>query len=272
MWNIGANEVRTKTNERGSKIKKRRVLKKWEFYAIVAEEMMTYVEEDRMEQMALCNNRSIGDISHSPMPIPRNHDMKSPTCMICSMEEGILRRVLKSGNTKARQFSRRKKHLAICSDPNCNILCHSTQPDESKIRRIPEYAGLSCFEIAHHPDCADLFIEISRKGKMYTRSVSKHPMTSKIAKIYETQLPRRSGRKRGRPKIGDIVTPNQTHPIVEIQTNTQMTSTDVMSLVSNITPAPATPTRKKRKQSDRLGVVTRILRNTRSRSSKKTKK
>ena len=272
VWNIGANEVRTKTNERGSKIKKRRVLKKWEFYAIVAEEMMTYVEEDCMEQMALCNNRSIGDISHSPMPIPRNHDMKSPTCMICSMEEGILRRVLKSGNTKARHFSRRKKHLAICSDPNCNILCHSTQPDESKIRRIPEYAGLSCFEIAHHPDCADLFIEISRKGKMYTRSVSKHPMTSKIAKIYETQLPRRSGRKRGRPKIGDIVTPNQTHPIVEIQTNTQMTSTDVMSLVSNITPAPATPTRKKRKQSDRLGVVTRILRNTRSRSSKKTKK
>ena len=46
MWNIGANETRTNSNiGRGGCTSKRKVLKKWEFYAIAAEEMMTYVDE-----------------------------------------------------------------------------------------------------------------------------------------------------------------------------------------------------------------------------------
>ena len=125
--------------------------------------------------------------------------MKAPTCMICSMEEAICQKVLQNG--QGRVCSRRKKHLAMCSDPNCNVVCHSCNPEESKIRKIPAFAGLSCFEIARHPDCNNLFVEVCRNGKTHTRSVLKHPVPNMITKTHQKQLPRRSERPRGRPKI-----------------------------------------------------------------------
>ena len=242
--------------------------------------MMTYVDESE-EQKDGTTKRRIGDTSHNPIPIPKTSNMKAPTCMICSMEEGILRKVLKKGKIKARQYSRRKKHLAICSDPNCNVVCHSTHPAESNIRKIPAFAGLSCFEVAHHPDCDNLFVDICRRGNTYTRSVRKHPITKMIAEIYESQLPRKSERPRGRPRRSNVVT-NQTQPIREIQTRgRQITSADAMSTVSNITTTPATKpaqtatttrTRaKKRKQNDEL-VASRPLHSTRSRSTRKRQK
>jgi len=125
--------------------------------------------------------------------------MKLPTCMVCSMEEGIMRKVQNHGNKKGRFYSRRRKHLSICSHPNCNIVCHSCCPVKSNMTDIPQFVGLTCFEIAHHPECEGLFINIQQGDKKYTRSVRNHPIPMTVQKIYERMQPRQSIRGRGRP-------------------------------------------------------------------------
>ena len=111
--------------------------------------------------------------------------MKAPTCMICSMEEGIQRNVSDDSRKKARKYSRRTAYLATCKDINCNIVCHTACPIEAKISTLPQFRGMSCFEIAHHEDCKNLFVQVERNGRMYTRSVRKHPIVTKMTKLYE---------------------------------------------------------------------------------------
>ena len=161
-WNLATNSE--DRNRRGGVVN-HRVLKKWEFYSVAAEEMMTYAEyeEHASEQQA-----HVQGTSHIPVPVPKNYHLKVPTCMICSMEEGIMRGVKNYKHSKGRHYSRRKQHLAVCSSPNCNIVCHTCCPKESKIRFLPQFATLSCFEIAHHNLCSNLFVEVRRKGKTYT--------------------------------------------------------------------------------------------------------
>ena len=67
------------------------------------------------------------------------------------------------------------------------------------MKDIPQFVGLTCFEIAHHPDCEGLFIDVKRGEKTYTRSVKNHPVPLSIKNIYERMQPRRSIRGRGRP-------------------------------------------------------------------------
>mmetsp|Transcript_19680 Transcript_19680/g.22283 ORF Transcript_19680/g.22283 Transcript_19680/m.22283 type:complete len:198 (-) Transcript_19680:46-639(-) len=157
--------------------------------------------------------------------------------MVCSMEETVCLKVLNNG--KGKVYSRRKKHLAICSDPNCNVVCHSCNPEESKIRKIPAFRGLSCFEIAHHPDCENLFIEVCRNGKngnTYTRSVLNHPVPKMITKIYEKQLPRRCETP---PTNSNEARNQETPPIRKIQRgSSRITSADARSIISNITTTP----------------------------------
>ena len=90
----------------------------------------------------------------------------------------------------------------MCSDPNCNVVCHSFNPEESKICKIPEFAGSSCFEIVHHPDHNELFAEVNRKENVHTQSALNYQVPKMITKACEKQLRRRSERPRGRPKIG----------------------------------------------------------------------
>ena len=180
--------------------KKIRRLLKWEFCSVASEEMMTYTDEDD-DGASIFSRRKIDNKQndHKPVPLPKDFHMKVPTCMICSMEEGIMRKVQNHENKKGRFFSRRKRNMVICSDPNCNIICHSTCLNETKIQKIPQFAGLTCFEIVHHPKCENLFVTINRKEKKYTRSVLNHQVPIMVKDIYEGMMPRQSNRGRGRP-------------------------------------------------------------------------
>ena len=142
----------------------RNKLLKWEFYSVAAEEMMTFADNIDIE----IEERQILSESHVPIPISSNRtktDMKAPTCMICSMEEGIQRNVFEDSRKKARKYSRRTSHLATCKDRNCNIICYTACPIEAKISTLPQFRGMSCFEIAHHEDCKKLFVEVERNGR-----------------------------------------------------------------------------------------------------------
>ena len=181
----------------------RKRLLKWEFYSVAAEEMMTFADN---EDIAIEDRRLFVE-SHVPIPIPKDReksDMKAPTCMICSMEEGVQRNVFDGKSKKARKYSRRKSHLAICKDKHCNIMCHTCCPEEANISTLSQFRGMSCFEIAHHEECRNLFVEVERDGRNYTRSVRKHPIVTQLKRFYEnlygigekTQVTAR----RGRPK------------------------------------------------------------------------
>ena len=67
---------------------------------------------------------------HTTIPVPKNYRTKIPTCMICSMEEGVMRRAKAFENQEGRHYSRRKAHLAVFSDPRCGIICHTCCPEE----------------------------------------------------------------------------------------------------------------------------------------------
>ena len=200
-WNLSVTE--SDRTRRGG-IQQRNKLLKWEFYSVAAEEMMTYSDgEDNILQA-----RQLHVQNHVPIPIPRDKKegniIKAPTCMICSLEEGVMRSVIDHPRKKARKYSRRLTHLSICADPNCNIVCHSCCPTESRMNRLSIFKGLSCFEIAHHEYCKDVFVEIERKGKKYTRARRKHPIHEEIANLY-SDLKQREDQpirvvRRGRPR------------------------------------------------------------------------
>ena len=63
-------------------------------------------------------------------------DNKYPTCMICSVEESVIKG-MSNDKSKSRRYSRRKAHLEICSNHNCNIVAHTCCPVESQISKVP---------------------------------------------------------------------------------------------------------------------------------------
>jgi hypothetical protein len=255
-WNLGV--TTQDRSRRGGVGTTRRELKKWEFYSVAAEEMMTYTDASDETGIVYPVPSTKTIYTHKPIAIPKNFHLKLPTCMICSMEEGVMRKIMNAASKRARQYSRRKKHLAMCSDPNCNIICHSCCPEESKIGKIPQFAGLSCFEIAHHEECNNLFVEVHRLGHTYTRSISNHPIPKMVGEIYKKALPRRSERGRGRPKTNEgkknanaeIIEHIGLPPITMVETRNNRGDGDgnaslAGSQVSNITaPAEATPVLK----------------------------
>ena len=69
------------------------------------------------------------------------------------------------------------------------------------MREIPQFVGMSCFEICHHDDCKDLFVNIQRGNSTYSRSLRNHPIRTLLTEIYKADLPRRSERTIiGRPR------------------------------------------------------------------------
>ena len=51
---------------------------KWEFYSVAAEEMMTFHDD---EDIAIEEKQQFVE-SHVPTPIPKDSELKTPTCMI----------------------------------------------------------------------------------------------------------------------------------------------------------------------------------------------
>ena len=167
---------------------------------------MSYVDVEEQRTATLEENL-IASL-HRPQEIPNTFNRKIPMCMICSMEESIARKVVGVVNRNGRKFARRTKFLAKCADQNCNVIAHSCCPQGTKMSTLPQFNGMSCFEIAHHPVCKSLFTEIYRQGKNYVRCIPTHRVALDIANVYKQTLPRRSSR--GRPATAAAATTTQT--------------------------------------------------------------
>ena len=157
-------------------IQQRKKLLKCEFYSVAAEEIMTHSERDynilQASQLHKQNNIHV--------PFPRDkvniNVIKAPTCMKCSLDEGVMRSVIDYPRKKSRNYSRRLGNLSIFADPNFIIVAQSCCPVESRMDSLPLFKVLSCFEIAHREHCKYIVVEIERKDQKGTRSLRKHPM------------------------------------------------------------------------------------------------
>ncbi len=80
---------------------------KWQFYAVAAEEFMTYLDED--ETSAAFSEMQGIVTDHQPRPIPKDFPKKYPHCIICSMEESVRNKVLATMKTKGRRKWARRR-------------------------------------------------------------------------------------------------------------------------------------------------------------------
>ena len=230
-WNLSAT-----SNERTRGVPKKNKLLKWEFYSVVAEELMSYVDQN--DSIICPSVASIGfsENKHISAPFDKSFKFNHPTCIVCSTEEGVMRKMLDLPDRSARSFSRRKKNLAVCTHENCNIVAHLACPAESRMKQLPQFKGLSCFQIAHHPDCNNLYYNCVRNGHTYIRSSNNHPILEKIKNLYAGDVPRRSKRSnRGRPK----------------KEGEQLESTRIL----RVSPPPVLEIRKRNEQ-DQISAVT----------------
>ena len=171
-WNLSVQEMTDKS--RGGETK-RKGLVKWKFYAVAAEEFMSYVDKDESSAVFSQHQSLLRD--HQPRPITKDFRNKYPHCAMCSMEESITNRVSGTAKKKGRRkWARQRGYLASCSDPNCKIIAHTCSPVGTKLGLMGNFLGMNCFEIAHTPDAASLFTSINRKGKTYLRCVPSHPI------------------------------------------------------------------------------------------------
>ena len=158
--------------------------------------------------------------------------------MIHSLEEGVVRSVIDHPCKKARKYSRRLGLLSICTDPNCNVIAHSWCPAESMMHLLPLFKGLSCFEIAHHEHCEDVFVEIEWKGQKCTGSLRKNPKYEKITNLCsdlkQTEDVPMLVVRRGRPRseqesANDSLSDVHETPLDRIDVNTA----EIISVLSN---------------------------------------
>ena len=154
------------SSDRKSSDSRRKKIVKWEFYSVMAEEMMSYVDryDDGDNDCTESNNKKLQKYMDCHYPksyvqFDKKIIVNRPVCMICSMEESVRANVLRLSYNKSRscKFSRRVKHLGKCMCVNCDIVAHTCQPLEAKVGEIPGFEGLMCFEIAHTPECKGLF-------------------------------------------------------------------------------------------------------------------
>ena len=62
---------------------------------------------------------------------------------------------------------------------------------------IQKFLGMSCFEIAHTPECANLFTTIQRKGKAYMRALPSHPICVELTELYKKDKATADNLKKG---------------------------------------------------------------------------
>ena len=97
-WNLSVDQLYQ--NRRGNSDVKRRKLIKWQFYSVLAEELMMYVDDSGDDTTVAQSNTSIRRMMKGHVPAPyfsfdKSQITSRPLCMICSMDEMARAQVLK---------------------------------------------------------------------------------------------------------------------------------------------------------------------------------
>ena len=103
-WNLSVDEFQTRG--RGGGLRRNR-LKNWEFYAVAAEELMNYVDNEEALISTEQSHKTCQQ-KHIPLCIPKDHQTRNHTCLICLMEEMAINKLKDIKNKKGRMYSRRE--------------------------------------------------------------------------------------------------------------------------------------------------------------------
>ena len=140
-------------------------VKKFGFYAAVAEEMMSYVDTTNS-----CTDPSAETSSqlnsHTQQPATkgtRNY------CVVCRLEEGW--RKEKGEKDEYGKNSRCQDHMVKCLDTNCQLYAHNMPvAHDRRIFQLEPFVGKSCWDIAHSDECKGLWKISGRAGESVERS------------------------------------------------------------------------------------------------------
>ncbi len=133
-WNLSVDQI-TKNRRGNSDIKQKKVLK-WEFYSVLAEELMMYVDTMHdADDGSTARRTSIEHFKTHAMkgyvPAPfdafdRKCITDKPLCMMCSIDKMAKVQVLQLSHSKSRiRNISRTKFLVQCMHEQCNIVAHA---------------------------------------------------------------------------------------------------------------------------------------------------
>ncbi len=99
---------------------------------------------------------------HCPKPVSKSTNT-CIQCVVCSLERSVQKIVEFKQLTHCDQSS---NHMLTCINPNCDIIAHSHVSSTNKglVFKIPQFVGLSCFNIAHHELSMGLFSTTSKNS------------------------------------------------------------------------------------------------------------
>ena len=120
------------------------VVTKNEYYAVIAEEMIAYVDKgEGYELVEDCTE--VTCLDHTPELMDKK---ERPACMVCLLEENMRKR--KGLKDKFNMNARTQGCISSCTDDGCCVKAHSMKmTNERKIFQMECFKGMTCFEIAH---------------------------------------------------------------------------------------------------------------------------
>ena len=122
--------------------------------------------------------------------------------MMCSMKEVMMHKSSNASKTdcKNRKFARKKAPLSFWSDEDCDIVAHSCCTDDTKLRFLSQFVGMTCFKIAHSSEAQNMLIAINRNCQSYQRNKLSHPICKEVKKSYDGAASPAQGRQQQQQK------------------------------------------------------------------------
>jgi hypothetical protein len=120
-------------------------VKKHQFYAALAKEMIAYVDnKDHLYSDEEEEVKATGIEHEHQLAIGSEHNY----CVVCRLEEKW--RDMVGKKDRRTKHARRQDHMAVCTNVHCRLHAHSTRMDhDRRIFNMDCFKGKSCFEIAH---------------------------------------------------------------------------------------------------------------------------
>lgn len=159
-------------------------VKKFAFYAAVAEEMISYKDGEDEDS----DSRSVqdGHIPKGAKKADRNY------CVVCKLEEKW--RKEEGKKDQLNKSSRSQDHMVVCEE--CQLHAHNVVVDhDRKIFELEQFRGKSCWEIMHSSHCKGLWKMSNRVGGMAERKLpgSEHDGSARPVSVKaQSYAPRRS--------------------------------------------------------------------------------
>ena len=174
-WNMAAKDVSLNRLE----------VKKFAFYAAVAEEMTLYADGEEIDEDSDSSSEQDGHIPKGAVKADRN------CCVVCKLEEGWRK---DEGKQDIRgKTSRSQDHMVVCEE--CQLHAHNVVVDhDRKIFQLEQFKGKSCWDIMHSADCKGLWKMSNRVGEMAERKLagSDDESTRQVSVKAQSYAPKRS--------------------------------------------------------------------------------